>query len=206
MHLISNLDERFSVWEPTWIHAHDQDFFCFLETSNQHWWVWVGGYADPRICSQFVCSITIWNKEKQTEVKYVGKVHSIRSSPDEVFSTGECLILLDVNLKNLIYKGGIDVLVRIDCAYEAPKTRRGVDVESPINLFGSKSPTPQKEFMANRGNRVNVSRNNNSRSISALTTNDNDFPSLNFSDEEGFELLDEADMDLSDLFPDETFL
>lgn len=134
----------------------------------------MGGYASPEVCSQFICSITVWNKEKQTEMKYVGQIHSIRSSPEEVLGSGKCLIFLDVNLRNFIYKGGIDVLVRIDRGeYQPPRTRKGTVVESPIHLFG-RDAVPCRE-LASRANRVN-------RYMSRAITYGNDNRTINESE------------------------
>ncbi|CAL8099270.1 unnamed protein product [Orchesella dallaii] len=151
----ANDGPRFSVWEPTWIHCHGNDFFCFLETQQTYWWIWVGALAPVEVCKTFVCSIMMWNKKMKTELKYVGTVHPIRTPPDQVLQTGQCLIFLDANLKNFMYKGGIDVLVRIDTDYKPPKNCKGSLVESPLS-FG-KQPSVNVTGLS-RANRVQMNR------------------------------------------------
>ncbi|ODN06374.1 E3 ubiquitin-protein ligase Siah1 [Orchesella cincta] len=146
---------RVSVWEPTWIHCNGNDFFCFLETQSSYWWIWVGAMAPEEVCKKYVCSIMVWNREAKTELKYVGPIHPIRSRPEEVLESGKCLIFLDANLKNFMYKGGIDVLVRIDTEYQPPKNCKGAFVKSPLT-FG-KIPSENVNGPS-RANRVQMNR------------------------------------------------
>ncbi|CAL8142769.1 unnamed protein product [Orchesella dallaii] len=118
-------------WGPTWIHCYDNNFFCFLEHSQLNWWIWVGALAPKIVCNNFRCSITVRNKKNQTGMEYVGTIHPVHTPPNDIWKSAECLIFCDLNLKNFLHEGGIEVIVRIDDDYKAPRNCYGALVQPP---------------------------------------------------------------------------
>jgi len=58
----------------------------------------------------------------------------------------------DAVLKDLMFQGGIDVLVRIERIYNPPRTRKGIQVESPLEALHrdqKKTPTPRTQLDLN---------------------------------------------------------
>ncbi|OXA46639.1 E3 ubiquitin-protein ligase SINAT2-like [Folsomia candida] len=139
---VSPVGRRVTVWEPTWMHCYGEDYFCSLDFNGEHWWIWVSSLNESG--KKHKSQIILWSKQKESEHTYFGTIHSIRTKPDDVLQSGECLILTEKTVKNFMYSGGIDVLVRIEQKYVVPKTRRGVDVQSPLEIMKSPSSRTQR--------------------------------------------------------------
>jgi len=148
-HPTSPMERRFTVWEPTWMNCYGQDFFCSLDFNGEHWWIWVASMTETGC--RMKCQVILWSKQKCSEHTYFGSVHSIRAKPDAVLQSGECLILTKIALKNFMDQGGIDVLVRIEPKYVVPKTRRGVDVQSPLEIMNPISPSQSRPHWSRVG-------------------------------------------------------
>ena len=73
-----------------------QHFFLeILRTKHGVWHMWIWYLGEPDEASNFRCEISIRRKsrEEETELKYSGKVHSIRIPPHRVILSG-CLLRL----------------------------------------------------------------------------------------------------------------
>jgi len=99
------------VWEPIWLHHYGVDFFLFLEHFHPYWLLWMGALAPAH--KEYTCSIASWNRDRKIRMEYVGGIHNLRASSMEVLGSGECLILSDATVRNLLRDGGIDVAVSV---------------------------------------------------------------------------------------------
>ncbi|CAG7834354.1 unnamed protein product [Allacma fusca] len=131
-------------WEPTWLHCHNLDFFCHLESVGNFWWIYVIGFAPDDVLQDFLCDILVWNRDKKQEFRFHGPVHSYRKSGEDILTSGQCLITSENSIRSILNEGGIDVVVCIvtTSAYRAPTSRNtGQAIYSPLTLRPNASNT-----------------------------------------------------------------
>lgn len=85
-----------------------QHFFLeILRTKHGVWHLWVWHLGEPEESYRFRCEIAVRkkNRDEDTEIKYSGKVHSIRIPPQRIILSGCLLSFSDHTATHLRYIG-----------------------------------------------------------------------------------------------------
>ena len=107
----------------------------FLYISVWHMWVWYLG--EPDDAGNFKCDIAIKKRnvrEEESELKYSGRVHSIRIPPHRIILSGCLLSFSDYTAAHFRYIGKFCTFSRqIDWCYSSNKIRKTQNEH--LNIF-----------------------------------------------------------------------